>query len=218
VSSELIKKLRNVGASAMSPVELLAIAIVNDESDADSAILRARDILQFAGGIRALASAPPTTFEEHAGLSGLRLNQLFALLELGRRTVEAGRGERQEIKGPDDVYDRFLHLRDERKEHFCAVLVDAKNRVIRDQVVHIGTVSASVVGVKEFFKEAVREGAAAIIAVHNHPSGDPTPSREDFEVTRVLAEAGRLLEIPLLDHVIVGETEFRSMQRLGAIG
>jgi DNA repair protein RadC len=217
VESELFQKLSNLGATSMSPIELLAVAIVNDEKDADAAIPIARELLQYAGGIRGLPNAAPKMFEDHAGLSSFRLCQFFALLELGRRTVEAGRGDRVTIGGPEDVYRQFLHLRDERKEHFCSLLLDAKNKVIKSQVVHIGTVSASVVGVKEFYKEAVREGAAAIIAVHNHPSGDPTPSPEDFEVTRVLSEAGRILEIPLLDHVIVGEADFRSMQRLGAI-
>jgi DNA repair protein RadC len=217
VESDLVKKIMSSGPAAMSPLELLAIGIVSDEGDVDGALPFAKELLTRAGGIRNLPSAPPTMFEECAGVNGFRLQRLYALLELGRRTAGVGRGERRIISDPQQVYDTFEHLKNERKEHFCALLLDAKHYVIKDQTVHIGTVSASVVGVKEFFKEPIREGCAAVIAVHNHPSGDPTPSAEDFEVTRVLAEAGKLLEIPLLDHVIIGENSFTSMQRLGAI-
>ena len=174
--------------------------------------------MQKAGGLRALALAPPELLASETGAQDLEAARFFALLELGRRTAEAGRGEPQYINGPGDVAEMFAYLRDERKEHICAVLLDTKNKVLKTTTIHIGTVSASVVGAREFFREAVREGASSVIAVHNHPSGDPSPSPEDYEVTKVLAEAGKLLDIPLLDHVIIGEAEHRSMHRLGIIG
>lgn len=210
--------MQNLGASAMSPVELLAIGIAPSPQDVDAALPMARELLQQAGGIRNLSHAAPTVFQEVGNMNGFASQRLNAMLELGRRTVEAGRGSITTIEKPEDVQQYFAHLVHETKEHFCALLLDAKNRVIKNHTVHIGTVSSSVVGVKEFFKEPVREGCASVIAVHNHPSGDPTPSPDDFHVTRVLAEAGKLLEIPLLDHVIIGENSYTSMQRLGAIG
>ncbi|MCH8275103.1 MAG: DNA repair protein RadC [Armatimonadetes bacterium] len=213
-----LQKLRDLGVQSLSSVELLSLAFANGEQDADAALTVARRLLRAAGGIRSLLSAPPELLASEAGLDAEQAARFHALMELGRRSADAGRGERTQISGPEDVMRLFSHLRDERKEHFCAVLLDAKNRVLKSTTVHIGTVSASVVGVREFFREAVREGAASIIAVHNHPSGDPTPSKEDLTVTKALAEAGRVLEIPLLDHVIIGENDFRSLQRMGEIG
>ena len=213
-----IEKLRKQGAAALSPVELLAIGFTREEGDAAAALQTARAFMKNLGGIRSLASVPPGVLKEAGILDDLEIARFTALIELGRRCTDAGKGQRTIIKGDNDIADLFKHLRHERKEHFCALLLDTKCQVMKSTVVHTGTVSASLVGVREFFREALLEGASSIIAVHNHPSGDPTPSREDFEVTNLLVQAGKLLEISLLDHVIIGETDHVSLQKLGAIG
>ncbi len=156
------------------------------------------------------------------GMSAFEAWRCLAWMEIGRRLATSNKGMATTIEGPEDVAELFRHLRNEKREHFGVVLLDAKNAVLRTTVVHIGSLTASIVGPREVFREAIRDGAASIIAVHNHPSGDPTPSREDLSVTRELAQAGRLLDIPLLDHVILGdgvvpEREFRSLQREGLI-
>jgi DNA repair protein RadC len=108
-------------------------------------------------------------------------------------------------------------LRDEKREHFIVVLLDAKNKVIRHVTVHIGTLTSSIVGPREVFREAIREGASGIILAHNHPSGDPEPSIEDVSITRKLAEIGHVLDIPVLDHVILGEFKVVSLRQEGVI-
>lgn len=211
-----LSKLKKQGVASLSSVDLAAIAFTSESDDSEAALASARRFLLSLGSIRALASTPPDMLRE-LGLSELETAKFLCLVELGRRSSDAGRGERDEISSAADVYRIFSHLREERKEHFCALYLDSKNKVLRNSTVHVGTVSASMVGVSEVFRDAVREGAASIIVVHNHPSGDPTPSPEDFEVTRILADAGKLMGIPLLDHIIIGECEFKSMHELGAI-
>lgn len=201
----------------MTPIELLAIAIAPDEHDIDDWVALSRELLQEVGGIRGLGDVPPSK-AANKGVGPLDWIRFKAAMELGRRSGNTGRGDRRTITDSSDVLDEFPELREAQKEHFCALLLDTKNKVLRKVVVHIGTLDASIVGIREFFREALIEGAASVIAVHNHPSGDPTPSKEDFEVTRILAQAGKMLEIPLLDHIIIGGGDYRSLQKLGAIG
>ncbi|MCL6623004.1 MAG: DNA repair protein RadC [Fimbriimonadales bacterium] len=212
---DLCAKLRNLGPDVLSTPELLAIFLAETEEEVPQALPIATQLLRDGGHLRFISTLPPDILKERTGLEGHRANQFYALLELGRRIENAGKGKPDPVNNPEDVVRMFRHLRDARKEHFCAILLDAKNQVIKTCTIHIGTVSSAVVGVREFFREAVREGASGVIAVHNHPSGDPTPSREDIAVTRTLKEAGSLLEIPLLDHIIIGENRFVSLLRLG---
>lgn len=209
-------KLKSLGAYALSSVELLAIGLAKDENSSEICLTTAIQVLKQAGGIRGLATISNEILKQ-AGMNEHQTAQMQAFLELGRRTVDAGKGEQEAIKGPEDVAFMFAHLKDERREHFCAILLDAKNRVIKKTIIHIGTLTTSIVGPREVFRECIREGASALIVVHNHPSGDPTPSPDDFEVTKTLKEAGALLDIQLLDHVIIGEKDFVSLQRQGAI-
>jgi DNA repair protein RadC len=212
------EKIRSQGPSTLFAHELLAIALARAAEDIEFTLSDARDLLHQVGGLRGIGSIDSERLRALGMTDAFEQARFAALLELGRRIDSAGRGERLDVCQPGDVAKLFPGLRDERKEHFCAVLLDTKNQILKTCTIHVGTVSASIVGVREFFREAVREGATSVIAVHNHPSGDPTPSKEDFEVTRILVDAGRLLDIPLLDHVIIGENDFRSMQQLGAIG
>lgn len=202
----------------LSPVELLAVVLSKDGEDGTATLHLARELLQSAYSIRGLSNLSPTTLRE-LGLSETDVYRFKAAFELGRRADRAGLGDRHACNKPEDVVQLFGFLADEKREHFCCVLLDTKNQVMNWLTVHIGTVSSSVVGVREFFRPALQQGATSVIAVHNHPSGNPAPSQEDIEVTRALAEAGKILEVPLLDHVIIGTTEdFVSLHRLGYIG
>ena len=124
--------------------------------------------------------------------------------------------ERARIRSPRDVYQLLAPtLRDERREHFVVLLLDTRNGVMRTRTVSIGDLSSSIVHPREVFQEAIRHGAASLIVAHNHPSGDPTPSPEDGAVTKRLAEAGQLLGIELLDHIILGDGRFVSLKEKG---
>ena len=129
----------------------------------------------------------------------------------------AGKGPKRAIDAPEDVVEVLEGLLDrlkgEKREHFFAILLDSKGSVMRVAQVHIGTLTMSLVGAREVFREAIREGASSVIVGHNHPSGDPTPSPEDIEVTGRLAELGEMLDIRVEDHVILGENDFVSMKR-----
>lgn len=151
------------------------------------------------------------------GLEPFEVLRVQALIELGRRMVEAGKGEVREFSDPDAVAEFLSDIRDQKREFFVALLLDAKNQLIRRADVHIGTANSSLVGAREVFREAVKDGAVGIIVAHNHPSGDPTPSPEDVAVTRQLRDAGKLLDIPVLDHVIIGESRHVSLRRMGLL-
>ncbi|MER3413539.1 MAG: hypothetical protein C4341_04745 [Armatimonadota bacterium] len=212
------RKLLSQGPGMLSPVELLSVVLSKNGEDGTATLHLARELLQRAYSIRGLSNLSLVQLQE-LGLSEEEVVRFKAAFELGRRADRAGLGDRPAFNKPEDVVQLFGFLADEKREHFCCVLLDTKNQVMNWLTIHVGTVSSSVVGVREFFRPAVQQGATSVIAVHNHPSGNPTPSQEDIDVTRVLAEAGRILEIPLLDHIIIGTAEdFVSLHRLGHIG
>ncbi len=143
---------------------------------------------------------------------------LKSILELGIRIVSAPRDETPALTSPTDVL-RLLSPRMEYldRENFIAVLLNTKNRVISVETVSIGSLNSSIVHPREIFKNAVRLSAASVILAHNHPSGDPTPSREDLEITKRLAEAGKLIGIEVLDHIVIGVNAFTSFKEQGLI-
>lgn len=205
-------------AHSLSPTELLAIILSPDDEPEETAMPSAQAALRNAGSLREFGQSFSAVLREH-NLPYDESLRVLAAYELGKRAGQIKRGERQLTGRPEEVVAMFSHLEDERKEHFIAVLLDTKNQVITPVTIHIGTVSSSVVGVREFFRPAVQHGATSVIAVHNHPSGNPQPSPEDISVTRTLAEAGRILDIPLLDHIIIGtEERWVSLRRQGYIG
>ncbi len=189
----------------------MAVGFSRREEDAVNAEGTARDFLARVQRLQGLENLAPDTANEVWGLEGFEILRAQALLELGRRVGAAGRGNPETIEGPGDVMELLDYLRGEKREHFVAVLLDAKNNVLRVAEVHIGTLTMSVVGAREVFREAVREGASSVIVAHNHPSGDPTPSPEDIEVTKELVKAGVLLDIPVLDHVVIGDRRYISL-------
>lgn len=212
-----VTKFRSGGIKAMTVVDLLACAIAPSADDIEASIPAAMNLLRSAGGIKHLQDALAEKLTE-AGVDG-EFSQLkfYALVELGRRSANTGLGDRTTVTCPEDVEALLADLKDEKKEHFCAVLLDAKKNVLRQPTIHVGTLSMSVVGIREFFRDAIVASADTVIAVHNHPSGDPTPSPEDIQVTQRLVEAGELLGIQLVDHVIISHGGFRSLNRMGLI-
>lgn len=149
-------------------------------------------------------------------MNGMRIQQIKAVFEAGPNYCNAE--ERQRFTDSKQVFEFFTAMRDETKEHFVALHLDSKNRLSCLDVVSTGSLNASIVHPREVFKTALLSSAAAVILLHNHPSGDPTPSREDLELTGRLREAGELLGIRVLDHVIVGDGCYVSLADRGLLG
>lgn len=209
-----LERFRSLGPSAASPSDLLAVALSRRAEDAEPNEPIARDLLRRFGNIRGVATLTPADLAEQ-GMDLFESSRFLATVELGRRVQNAGRGPVHTIDGAADVFQLCDDLRHQKKEHFVAILLDAQNGVLRRATIHVGTLTATLVGAREVFREAVRDGASSIIVAHNHPSGDPSPSPEDVKVTRGLVEAGKLLDIPVLDHVVIGDQGYRSLNQMG---
>jgi DNA repair protein RadC len=211
-----LDRIERGGVTLASSVQLLSVALSGTAGDVPRSEGVALALLK-RHGLHRLVALARADLEEQAGLTSFDALRCLAALELGRRAAIAGRGEVHTINDARDVFHLFRYLREEAREHFCAVFLDSKNGVLATRTIHVGTINASLVGPREVFREAIREGASSLIAVHNHPSGDPTPSPEDHAVTKRLAEVGKLLDLPLLDHVIVGHHRYVSLHELGAL-
>lgn len=209
------ERLRSVGARALSVRELLAL-LVGSGGKGGSALDVAGRILGEAGSVRRLAERGVEELVRIPGVGKATAARVVAALELGRRAGSATHDDRRRIRGPADVHRRMGPLlRDLRQEEFHALLLDSQHRVLRDVVVTRGILDASLIHPREVFRPAILETAAAVILVHNHPSGDATPSAEDRAVTRQLREAGRAMGIPVLDHVVVGDGTWASVDAEG---
>jgi DNA repair protein RadC len=212
------ERLLALGPRALSLKELLAL-LVGSGSGSGSADMVAERIVSAAGGeVRRLARLPPRALESVDGVGSAVAARIAAALELGRR-VAAGQGPATDrIRVPADVHACMGPLlRDLAQEEFHALLLNAQHHMLRSVLVTRGILDASLIHPREVFRPAVTEGAAAVILVHNHPSGDPTPSAEDRAVTRQMVQAGRTLGIPVLDHVVVGDGRFRALSDEGAL-
>lgn len=201
-----------MGPRALSVRELLAL-LVGSGGKGGSALDVAGRILGDAGSMRRLAERNAEELAAVPGVGRATAARVVAALELGRRVGAAAHDDRVRIQGPADVHKRMGPLlRDLRQEEFHALLLDSQHRVVRDVVITRGILDASLIHPREVFRPAILESAAAVILVHNHPSGDPTPSAEDRAVTRQLRDAGRAMGIPVLDHVIVGDGKWASVE------
>lgn len=210
-------RLQQNGIRTASPTDLLAVALARDPNDVAHLESTANAILTGCGDIRSLGDLSIAELRERAGLDVTESTRLLAMLELGRRVGLSKHGGKMEVVDAAFVADYFSYLVDDKKESFVALLLDAKNQIIRPTTVHIGTLTRSLVGPREVFRDAIRDGASSLIVAHNHPSGDPEPSPEDIDVTERIAEIGQILEIPLLDHVILGEHRFVSLRARGVL-
>jgi DNA repair protein RadC len=210
------ERLHADGAGALAPRELLAI-LIGSGREGVSAVAIAGELLRSAdGSLRRLAASTPGELAAVRGVGPAVAARVSAALELGRRLAREGPLERGRIRGPRDVYERCAPgLRDLPQEEFRVLMLNTQHAVVRELVITRGTLDTSVVHPREVFRSAITESAASLILVHNHPSGDPTPSVEDRAVTLQLAEAGRLLGIPVLDHVVVGDGRYVSFVEAG---
>jgi DNA repair protein RadC len=201
------ERLVDLGAHALSTAELLAI-VLGTGARGRSALGLGHDILTAAqGSLRRLATQPVATLTEHSGVGRARAAVIHAALELGRRLAAESHDEGVPIRSPRDVVAVFApRLEDLPVEEFHV-----------DVTVTRGILNSSLVHPREVFREAIAERAAALILVHNHPSGDPTPSADDRNVTDQLVAAGRLLDIPVHDHVIIGRGRYTSFAEAGLL-
>ena len=207
-----------LGPAALRTSELLAILAPSGASGRSALEVAEALYDHFGRSLRRLGSAPGSQLMAVPGIGEARAVAIQAALELGRRAAQEQRNDDDRVTTPRDVYRRFeLRLRDLRQEEFHVLLLSTQNAVIRELMVTRGTLDASVVHPREVFAPALAEAAAAVILVHNHPSGDPTPSPADREVTRQLVDAGRVLGIPVRDHVVVGNGRYASFLDLGLI-
>ena len=209
------EKLERLGPEALRDEELLAVLLRTG--------YEGKNVLRVADGI--LRRYPPEVLLD-MGLEGLtrlkgigraKAAGLVAAFELARRALDRGIGIAPALSQPVDVVGIVSDLRALRKEHFVSVFLNARNQMISRETVSVGTLNASLVHPREVFAPAVGSSAASVILVHNHPSGDVTPSREDVDLTKRMVQAGDIMGIEVLDHVIVAEERFLSMKEAGLL-
>lgn len=211
------ERLEYVGAGALSAAELLAI-VLRTGGRGENVIRQAERLLTEFNGLPGLAHASFEELTKSRGVGKAKVTQIKAALELGRRLLLAAPLARDKIQSPSDVANLLmLEMGMLEREQVRVVLLDTKNNVQRTPVVYSGSLNAAVIRVGEIFTEAVRANSASLIVVHNHPSGDPTPSPEDVQVTKQIVAAGKLLQIDVLDHLIITRNSYVSLKerRLG---
>lgn len=202
------------GADKLSEAQLLAILLrTGDSASGQSALDLGRGLMKDLGDLKTLDAASIAELCAFRGIGEAKAAQLTAALELGKRLLAGGKGNKTQFTGSQEVADRYIpQLRNAKKEVFRSLLLNTKNCIIREVTISEGSLSASIVHPREAFAPAIKESAASIIFVHNHPSGDPAPSPEDLEITRRLVEVGALVGIKVLDHVIVGDNQHFSFR------
>lgn len=212
------EKMLKQGAAGLSDAELLALIIRSgDPATRQSAIDLGRELIgSFGGSLRELASADIAEITAIKGMGLAKASGIKAAFTLASRFQGRKLERLDRFTSPRQVFDYFhFEFRDSRKEYFLALLLDGKNRIIRRVQVSEGSLNQSLVHPREVFNPAVKESAAALILVHNHPTGDPAPSQEDIAITRRLREAGEIMGIKVLDHIIVGDGEYLSFVERG---
>lgn len=204
-----IERLNRVGAENLSDSELLAI-LLNTGSKNENVIDMSNRLISMYG-LSSLSSCSLNELRLIKGIGFSKASRIISAFELSKR-VNSGKICEKVIRNSSDVAAYYMEkLKDKKKEYFIAVFLDSKNKMIKDEVVSIGTLNSSLIHPREIFKSAIKESANSLILVHNHPSGDPTPSIEDENVTSKLIEAGKLVDIKVLDHIVVGRDGYRSL-------
>ena len=213
------EKLLAQGAETLTDAELLALIIrTGDSSSKNSAVDLARGLLSRFGSLRQLSAASIGELTQQSGIGPAKAAEVQALFQIARRFSDRRLQPGQAYRSSNDAFVHFHErLCDYRKEVFVALLLDSKNRLIREVQISEGSLNASIVHPREVFAPVLRESASAVLFVHNHPSGDPTPSREDIEITERLKQVGELMGVRVLDHIIVGNGEYVSLADRGLL-
>ena len=209
------ERLASLGPQALSNAELIAI-LLRVGVQGENAVQVGQRLLQKFGGISGLHRAPFTELCRQHGIAEAKAAQIKAAIELGRRLTLEAPDERPCINSPADAAALVQYeMSALEQEHLRVLLLDRRNRVLEVAEIYRGSVNSSQVRVGEVFKEAVRKNASGIIVVHNHPSGDPTPSPDDVAVTRAIVQAGKLLDVDVLDHLVIGQGRWVSLKERG---
>ena len=214
-SERLYEKLEMYGAQALSNAELLAIIIKNGTKE-ESSVMLAQKILSMQkstqDSLRFLQDISIKEFMSIKGIGKVKAIQLLAVCELTKRISRPIKNFNVQIKSPQDVADLLINeLKYEKREIVKVLMLNVKNNILKIQDIALGGTSFAVFEIKDVLKEAIKIGAPKIILVHNHPSGDPTPSHDDIELTQKLEQVSKMLEIELLDHVVIGDGKYKSI-------
>jgi DNA repair protein RadC len=207
------ERLLKLGGEALSAQEVLAV-ILGRGTKGESVMMTSQKLLSRFGSLKGVANASVEELVQTSGIGLAKATQIKAALELGRRLeADTGQKPRPILSSPEDVVAEVRsQLKGKKKEHFLVLCLDTRNRLISRRLVSMGSLDTSIVHPREVFKEAVSCCAASVIFAHNHPSGDPEPSKEDIELTKRLARAGEIVGIDVLDHIIICDKSFASLK------
>lgn len=207
------EKLEKYGPEKLTHSELLAILLRTGAKGVNVVEMANKILKKFSGD--GLSRANFKELKNTFGLGSAKACEIAACFELGRRLLQNKKSVL--LLTPEDVWKELKDVRDNKKEHFVVFYLDSRNQQVEREIVSVGSLNANLVHPREVFEPAIRHTAAQVIVAHNHPSGDPTPSEEDISITKRLADAGHLLGIELLDHVIIASERFVSLKELGHI-
>jgi DNA repair protein RadC len=211
------EKLLRLGADGLGDNELVAI-VVGSGSRRRNALALANDILERAGGLHGVPRASVDDLRRVDGMGIAKAAQVLAAIELGRRTLLRCSPDRPQFVDPRDVAAFLLpQFGSKQVEQFGVMMLDTKHRLLRTSVVSVGTLDSSPAHPREIFREATSACAAVVVLFHNHPSGDPSPSREDINLTRRLVQAGQIMGIEVVDHMILADTRYFSFREAGRL-
>lgn len=211
------ERLIKFGPEALSAQELLAL-IIGRGIPKKSVMNIAQELLARFGNIKAISQASIEALSEIKGVGLAKAAQIKACFELGKRQDLEPELKNYDIKNPQSIVKAIRSsIKDKAKEHFKLILLDNRNKIIGISTISIGTLNASLVHPREIFKEAIIHNSASVVLAHNHPSGDPEPSEEDMKITERLVESGKILGIEVIDHIIIGKTNFASFKERGLI-
>jgi len=202
------------GAGSLSNAELIAI-LLRTGTASENVLQVAEQVLMACGGLAGLMRVSHNDLLKINGLGPTKATQIMAVVELAKRAMTLPTNERAAIDKAEDAAQLFMDMQFLQQEHVRILLLDSTRRVIANPTIYIGTLNTSILRVSEIYREAITRNSPAIIMAHNHPSGDPTPSPEDLELTHTLISAGKLLDIQLLDHLIIGHNQWVSLKALG---
>jgi DNA repair protein RadC len=207
------ERLFKFGAESLSTQEILAL-ILGRGIKGESVLITAQNLLTNFGSIKNIAYASVAELSKIKGIGPAKAAQIKAAFELGKRFENSSdQSHKEKVKSPEDAIQAVKNkLKGKKKEHFLVLSLDTRNHPIDTQIISIGSLDSSIVHPREVFKEAISSCAASVIFIHNHPSGDPEPSEDDIKLTKRLVEAGGILGIEVLDHIVIGDNEYLSMK------